>query len=228
VLRKDAFANQPRVSHPPPRQAKNKTEQSQTQSQLPQRSWRDRSLTASELRRKTFQPVKYVVPDLLPEGASLLVSRPKLGKSWLLLELCIASAAGLLALGDLKPLHGDVLYLALEDSERRLQRRVDKILSPFRGEWPERLRIATEWPRLNQGGLDDLADWCQTASQPVLIAIDTLAKMRPPQKTDKRLRRHQESEAKARAAMRRLRRGGGQIPPFLISSHVLRHSCGYK
>jgi RecA-family ATPase len=119
----------------------------------------------------------------LPEGASLLVSRPKLGKSWLLLELCIASAAGLLALGNLKPLHGDVLYLALEDNERRLQRRVDKILSPFRGEWPERLRIATEWPRLNQGGLDDLTDWCQTASQPVLIAIDTLAKVRPPQKT---------------------------------------------
>jgi hypothetical protein len=183
VLREGLAGRSAGVSHMPPRHAKNKTEQSQTQSQLPQQSWRERSITASELRRKTFQPVKYVVPGLLPEGASLLVSRPKLGKSWLLLELCIGSAAGLLALGNLKPLHGDVLYLALEDSERRLQRRVDKILSPFGGEWPERLRMATEWRRLNEGGLDDLTDWCQTASQPVLIAIDTLAKVRPPQKT---------------------------------------------
>jgi hypothetical protein len=183
VIREGLAGRSAGVGHMPTRLAKNEGEQSATQLQPPRQSWRHRSITASELRRKTFQPTKYIVPGLLPEGASLLVSRPKLGKSWLLLELCIASAGGFLALGNLKPLQGDVLYLALEDSQRRLQRRIDKLLSPFRGEWPERLRIATEWRRLNEGGLDDLADWCQRASQPVLIAIDTLAKVRPPQTT---------------------------------------------
>jgi hypothetical protein len=41
------------------------------------------------------------------------------------------------------------------------------------------LRIATEWRRLDQGGIDDLRDWCLSVEKPVLIAVDTLKKVRP-------------------------------------------------
>jgi hypothetical protein len=73
-----------------------------------------------------------------------------------------------------------VLYLALEDSNRRLQRRLDKLLPTFNAEWPERFKLATKWKRLHEGGADALREWCLSVERPTLIAIDTLALIRPP------------------------------------------------
>src|SRR5207244_2284516 len=116
-------------------------------------NWADRIITADQLRTMTFPPVRYVLPGFVPDGLTILASKPKIGKSWLALDLCLAVAAGRFTLGNLKPCEGRVLYLALEDSRRRLQRRIDKLLSPFAAEWPVRLGVMTEWPRLNEGGL---------------------------------------------------------------------------
>lgn len=67
--------------------------------------------------------MRYVVPGYIAEGLTVLAGRPKLGKSWLALDLAIAVATGGAALGSTKVGQGDVLYLALEDNERRLCRR---------------------------------------------------------------------------------------------------------
>jgi AAA domain len=79
--------------------------------------------SAAELRGKKFPALKYIVPEILAEGCTLIAGRPKLGKSWLMLDIGIAVAAGRYCLGENKCEQGDVLYLALEDNERRLQRR---------------------------------------------------------------------------------------------------------
>src|SRR5271165_2416969 len=118
-----------------------------------------RTFSAAALQTMTFPPLKFILPDLLPEGATLLVSRPKFGKSWLVLDIAIATAAGRFTLGELKPSPGDVLYLALEDGPRRLQRRITKLLPTFSITWPQGLEIATEWPRADQGGLAAIEQW---------------------------------------------------------------------
>jgi hypothetical protein len=141
-------------------------------------AWSDRVITASALQRKEFPPLKFILPGLVPEGATLLVSRPKLGKSWLVLDLAISIAAGRFTLGELRPAQGDVLYLALEDGQRRLQRRISRILPTFSGSWPERLTIATEWSRADQGGLADIKNWIATVSAPRAAIVDTLAQFR--------------------------------------------------
>jgi hypothetical protein len=130
----------------------------------------------------TFEPVRYVVPQYIPEGVTLLIGRPKIGKSWLALDLAVACSSYLTVLGSLKPAEGAVLYLALEDSRRRLQSRLDKLLSPFGDAWSERLSIveAGGWRRADQGGLEDIDDWAATATKPVLVVIDTLARFRKP------------------------------------------------
>src|SRR5918995_1762171 len=87
--------------------------------------------TAQELRRRVFAPIKYVVPGYIAEGCTLLAGRPKLGKSWLVLEMGLAVASGGCCLGSIPCKQGDVLYLALEDNERRLQKRIDKVLGPL-------------------------------------------------------------------------------------------------
>ena len=96
--------------------------------------------------------------------------------------MCLAAAADRFVLGDIKPAQGDVLYLALEDSQRRLKKRLDKLWP--RGDWPDRLTLTTEWKKADAGGLDDIAEWCDSVSNPVLIVVDTLEKLRPAAKNN--------------------------------------------
>jgi hypothetical protein len=138
-----------------------------------------RVVSVKDLQTMTFPPMRYVLPGLIPEGLTILAARPKAKKSWLMLDLAVAVAAGRFLLGDLKPAEGDVLYLALEDSHRRLQRRLDKLLGTFFAEWPRRLEIATEWPRGDRG-VADLHAWCVAHPNARLIVIDTFEKIRAP------------------------------------------------
>jgi hypothetical protein len=139
-------------------------------------------MSAAELRTMRFDPVRYVLTGFVAEGLTLLVGRPKIGKSWWALDLAVACAASRPTLGTLTPEHGDVLYLALEDGWRRLQRRLDKLLGTFRGEWPERLSLVPVggWPRADQGGLGKIEGWCKSVDRPTLVVIDTLERFRKP------------------------------------------------
>jgi AAA domain len=146
------------------------------------KAWNDGLITARDLQSKTFKPVRIILSGLIPEGVTLLAGKPKVGKSWLALDVCLAVADETrFVLGDMRPVHGAVLYLALEDNERRLKKRIDKIVQS--GAWPERLEIHTEWKRIDQGGLEDIEAWIKSAIEkgiePRLIWIDTLAKIRP-------------------------------------------------
>jgi hypothetical protein len=140
-----------------------------------------RTFTAESLQTMMFPPLNYLLPGLIPEGLCLLVSRPKLGKSWLVLDLAIATAEGRFVLGELKPASGEVLYLAMEDGKRRLQRRLDKLLPTFSGKWPPGLTFATEWPRSDQG-ITEVENWIQEKigdrRHPRLVIVDTLAQFR--------------------------------------------------
>ena len=108
-------------------------------------AWSKGSFTAKELQRMEFPPVSWILPNIIPaEGVTLLCSKPKFGKCWLAYDLCIACTTGRFTLGTIKPAQGDVLYLALEDSRRRLQRRMTKLLPSFGAPWPESLTLKTE------------------------------------------------------------------------------------
>lgn len=87
----------------------------------------DESISAATILGTTYPPVEYVVPGLIPEGLTMLVASPKIGKSWMVLGLALASASGGVALGRLRVDRRPVLYLALEDGERRLQGRLRTI-----------------------------------------------------------------------------------------------------
>lgn len=135
--------------------------------------------SAADLMRKTFAPVQYVVPKYVAEGCTLLAGRPKIGKSWLTEDMALAVAAGGEVLGE-KVEQGDVLLLGLEDNERRLQSRFRKILGPFR-DMPAGLTYATAWPRVDEGGLDQIRAWIAAVKKPRLIVVDVLARVRSQQ-----------------------------------------------
>jgi hypothetical protein len=132
--------------------------------------------TAKDLMTQTFEETRWIVPDLLPEGLTLLAAKPKLGKSWLALGLALAVAAGTPALGDVPVEQGNVLYLALEDNPKRLHTRIQALLG--RPDGPETLTLATECPRLDAGGLLAIKTWLQAFPEARLVIVDTLAKIR--------------------------------------------------
>jgi len=136
-----------------------------------------RMINAAELQQKVFPPVSYVIPGYIAEGLTLFAGRPKLGKSWACLDWACAVASGGKAFGDIECETGDVLYLALEDNQRRLQHRLKKILPECK--WPDRLSLMTHSERLDKGGLSDLVEWISQASKPRLIIIDVLARVKP-------------------------------------------------
>lgn len=132
--------------------------------------------TAADLMATTFPEPRWAVPGLLAEGVSVLAGPPKVGKSWLALCLAVAVAAGNRALGHIQVTPGPVLYLALEDTGRRLQSRLSKVLQD--GPPPDGLTFAIDCPPLPAGGADQVAAWLDDNPTARLVIIDVFAKIR--------------------------------------------------
>jgi AAA domain len=167
-----------------PTEIRNWERESQQQEQNTEPPWKLGSFNATQLQEMIFPPTSFLVHDIIPaEGVTLLCSKPKFGKSWLAYDLCIGCTMNRNILGEILPAQGDALYLALEDSKRRLQRRMSKLL-PADTTWPTNLTLKTEWRRLHEGGLDDIRAWDahskRNGGKPILVVIDVLAKVRKP------------------------------------------------
>ena len=134
----------------------------------------------TELLAKTFDPIRWVIPDLLPEGFAVLAGRQKLGKSFLALDWAVAVATGGYAMGEIKLDAGNVLYVDLENGERRIQRRLNSIM-PHHKELPDlsRLDWVTEAPALDMGFLEALEEWRRSVPEPRLVIIDVLQRVKP-------------------------------------------------
>src|SRR3546814_8261197 len=79
----------------------------------------------------------------------MLTAQPKAGKSWLVLQACVAVAAGVPLWSGRDPeAQGDTLYLDLEGNDRRLQERMTGLLKSFPAHTSlDRFFYETEWPR---------------------------------------------------------------------------------
>lgn len=134
--------------------------------------------TLKDLDSMELPEIKWIVDEFFPEGLSLLVGKPKIGKSWLALQIALAVAMGGKALGKIDVDQGAVLYLGLEDTERRLRDRVNKQLS---GETPPGNfhYCVNDWERLPAGG-ERIEKFLTEHKDIRLVVVDTLQKIRAP------------------------------------------------
>lgn len=129
------------------------------------------------LDAQEFPPLEYAVPGIITEGFGLLVSPPKAGKSWLVCGVGLACAVGGTALGRINVPKRPVLYLALEDGQRRLQSRSRRIMcgQPI----PAGINFITKAkPREVIPMIAEFLD--RHPDEKPIIFMDTLGKARPP------------------------------------------------
>lgn len=145
-------------------------------------SWRSKMFSATELQIREFAEVVSYIGGLILEGLLIIGGKPKLGKSWWALRAALSIATGGVAFGnpDRPVTAAKVLYMALEDGPRRLKSRLGKLLMP--GElWPNNLVLVTEWPRMDDGGIELLAEVIDRDGFRVVF-IDTLGRIRVPKR----------------------------------------------
>ena len=131
------------------------------------------TIDADTLQSTAYEPVSFVVDDLLPQGLHLLAGAPKIGKSWLALWLCLCAAQG-------KPLWTfatrpcEVLYLCLEDSFQRIQSRLFDLTEDA----PANVHFTTQSDILGKGLEEQLCAFLSEHPDTVLVIIDTLQMIR--------------------------------------------------
>lgn len=131
--------------------------------------------TGDYLQHTEFPPLTYVVAGLIVEGLTVLVGPPKSGKSWWVLAMLLAVSSGGRAFGRLDVEQRPTLYLALEDSERRLKDRSRLLLGP--DPIPAGFTFAT---RVEPHQLHALMTAWADQHPAGLIVLDTLGKATPP------------------------------------------------
>ena len=132
-------------------------------------------VSARELQLMDLPPVRFIVESILPQGLSILAAPAKYGKSWFVLDLCLSVAAGEPLLGFASEKCG-TLYLALEDSLRRLKSRMNAILKGREAPWDFDYQIRA--PTLDNGLIDMLEAYIATHPTLGLIVVDMLQKVR--------------------------------------------------
>lgn len=133
-------------------------------------------ISAAALMRLEIPEMNWPIEAILPEGLAIIGAPPKTGKSALALQLALSIALGGKALGNATTRRGDVLYLALEDSQARMQERIERQMC---GEAvPDNLDIMFRSPSMLDGGLMLVESWLRTHEQAQAVFIDTLGRWR--------------------------------------------------
>ncbi len=128
----------------------------------------------SELADKEFEHIDPLIDNLLPGcGVFLFCGSSKIGKSWLALDIGLHVSSGKKFWG-YDVVQKAVLYLCLEDGERRLQDRVLSIADDYRGSF----YYSTESMTIDTNLTKQLGEQLKLHPDIGLIIIDTLAAVR--------------------------------------------------
>lgn len=144
-------------------------------------SQRPRGLTAPALMAREFAPIRWAIRGMLPTGLTIFAAAPKVGKSWICLDISCAVAAGGWALGAVETVQGSVLYVAREDTYRRAQSRLQLLVGGSLDDVPAALEVVpqeVEWVG-GEEGLAHLSDWAEEVGDPALVVLDTIGKIEP-------------------------------------------------
>lgn len=132
------------------------------------------TINLDELFESVYRSKPAIVENLIYPGTYILAGAPKVGKSFLVAQLAYHIATGQ-RLWDYEVKQSTVLYLALEDDHRRLQKRMNRM---FGVDGTANLFFAITAKKLGEGLEDQLKEFINLHPDTRLIIIDTLQKIR--------------------------------------------------
>lgn len=133
------------------------------------------TVDANWLIQQPQEEPQWIIEDILPLGLNLLTGAPKIGKSWLVLDIALKVSEGI-------PIWGyatrqcDVLYMALEDVYSRIKNRMWQLTDTA----SDRLSFAITAEGIGTGLVEQLEWFHDTHPDLGLVIIDTLQKVRTP------------------------------------------------
>lgn len=131
--------------------------------------------TAKQIQDDKISRAESLVDGLVTPGLNILAAPRKQGKSWMALQLgiCVAGTENFLGR---ETGHGGVLYFALEDTEDRMNRRLNTILDDEDAPADLRFSFST---RYSGSGFDKgLDEFLKSNPGTKLVIIDVLQKIR--------------------------------------------------
>ena len=133
-----------------------------------------RTFNMNDLYDQTFDGRPPIIDGLLPSGTYFLAGAPKVGKSFLVAQFAYHVSTGRPIWG-YPVCQGGVLYLALEDDQRRLQERMSRM---FGVEGTDDLNFAICSGQVGAGLETQLENYLREHPNTRLVIIDTLQKVR--------------------------------------------------
>ena len=130
-------------------------------------------ISSVEIMNTPMKKQRFVVDGMIYSGMHILSGDPKIGKSWMMLDMCLAVAKGENFLGR-KTEQGQVIYMALEDTFISLQSRMYELTD----EPSENLSFTLIANSIGNGLEEDLQECKSQFPNLKMIVIDTLQKIR--------------------------------------------------
>jgi DNA-binding transcriptional ArsR family regulator len=128
-------------------------------------------ITGTELYAGEVVRLRPLLEDLIWDGLTMIVAKPKAGKSWIMLQAAVHVAGGPGIEGVTALDHGPVLYGAFEEPAARTMARLRK-LAPA-GDWAENLHFVYNVFPLMGGGAEQLRALIEHL-RPRMVVLDTL------------------------------------------------------
>jgi len=132
----------------------------------------------SDVMHRSFAPVRWVVPSIIPAGLSLLGGTVKMGKSMVALDIALGVGVG--GVGPVTRLpcqFGSVLYLTLDnDTLSRIKARSLHLLGRPIDDLP--IEVHTTWP-VGTEAVAACQEWVDETDNPLLVVMDTMVRAEP-------------------------------------------------
>lgn len=133
------------------------------------------SFNIDDLMKEELQEPTWVVQNLVQAGLIIFGAPSKSGKSWMMLQLCMAVASGKEFLG-FKTNQHEVLYYALEDTKFRLKERITAMM---KGKTPPSgVHFAIQSENIGKGLASQMEMELKEHPKVKLIIFDTFQKVR--------------------------------------------------
>lgn len=132
-----------------------------------------KTVDAETLLSTPMSKTMFIVDGLISQGVNVISGASKIGKSWLMLWLGLQVAQGNSIWG-LPTLQCDVLYLSLEDTQRRIKDRLYNLTDSA----PDNLYFAVTSGLIGGGLEEKITDFLTEHPATKLVIIDTLQKVR--------------------------------------------------